>query len=366
VVVGLGDTGVLTAARLARRFDVVGISPKPGLVSGQELGPRLAQTAWWSRYYRIGFDRLKKLDGVRTVHGEVRQVAPERQEVHLVTASGQEVVESFDALVIASGVSNGFWRRGVVQDPASVDADVAGVAESISEAGALAVVGGGATGVSVAYNVARHHPGKAVHLFHSGAEVLPSYHPRVRQRIASELERVGVHRHPEHRAQLPADGAPTALTSGPIAWSTGQEPFSADVALWAVGRVTPHTSFLPAEMLDDQGFVRVDEHLRVPGYLGVFAVGDVAATDPNRSSARNWGFKVVVKNVMAFARGRDKSLKVFEAPQHRWGSVLGMQPDGIIIFSPTGRAFRVPRWLAQPLFFDAITMGVIYGGVRRP
>ncbi len=38
VIAGLGDTGVLTAIRLARRFDVVGISVNPGLVSGQELG----------------------------------------------------------------------------------------------------------------------------------------------------------------------------------------------------------------------------------------------------------------------------------------------------------------------------------------
>jgi hypothetical protein len=34
VIAGLGDTGVLTAIRLARHADVVGISVKPGLVSG--------------------------------------------------------------------------------------------------------------------------------------------------------------------------------------------------------------------------------------------------------------------------------------------------------------------------------------------
>ena len=38
VVAGLGDTGVLIATRLARTCDVVGISTRPALVSGQELG----------------------------------------------------------------------------------------------------------------------------------------------------------------------------------------------------------------------------------------------------------------------------------------------------------------------------------------
>ena len=41
VVAGLGDSGLLTATHLARHVDVVGISTKPALVSGQELGLRL-------------------------------------------------------------------------------------------------------------------------------------------------------------------------------------------------------------------------------------------------------------------------------------------------------------------------------------
>ena len=43
VVAGLGDMGLLTAIRLSRHADVVGISVKPALVSGQELGVRLSR-----------------------------------------------------------------------------------------------------------------------------------------------------------------------------------------------------------------------------------------------------------------------------------------------------------------------------------
>ena len=38
LVAGLGDTGLLTAIHLSSHVDVVGVSTKPGLVSGQELG----------------------------------------------------------------------------------------------------------------------------------------------------------------------------------------------------------------------------------------------------------------------------------------------------------------------------------------
>ena len=59
VVAGLGDSGLLTAIHLARAdVDVVGISSRPGMVSGQELGLRLARPDVWARNYRIGFDRL--------------------------------------------------------------------------------------------------------------------------------------------------------------------------------------------------------------------------------------------------------------------------------------------------------------------
>ena len=59
VIAGLGDVGVLTAIRLSRHADVVGISVKPALVSGQELGVRLSRPHDWARDYWIPFDRFR-------------------------------------------------------------------------------------------------------------------------------------------------------------------------------------------------------------------------------------------------------------------------------------------------------------------
>jgi apoptosis-inducing factor 2 len=66
-IAGLGDVGLLTAVRRARHADLVGISVKPALVSGQELGVRLARPDDWARDYWISFDRFRRLDRVRTV-----------------------------------------------------------------------------------------------------------------------------------------------------------------------------------------------------------------------------------------------------------------------------------------------------------
>ena len=95
------------------------------------------------------------------------------------------------------------------------------------------VIGGGATGVSVADNLARRG-GSDVHLFHSGEQPLPGYHPRARSWIVRRLTDDGVTLHPDHRAVMPPGFAGDRLTTEPIEWSTGQPPFTADVALWAV------------------------------------------------------------------------------------------------------------------------------------
>ncbi|WP_421119701.1 NAD(P)/FAD-dependent oxidoreductase [Aquihabitans daechungensis] len=364
LVAGLGDTGVLVATRLARSCDVVAVSTRPALVSGQELGTRLTSPERWRQTYLVPHRRFRKLDGVRTVHGKITAVDLDTREVHIDTADGAVAVEPYDVLVIATGASNGFWRHDRIEDLAAIDAGLADVSARIDGAATIAIVGGGPTGVSVADNLARRG-GADVHLFHSGDEPLPGYHPRARHWIAGRLRTDGVEVHPGHRASLPDGFVSDELTTGPITWSTGQPTFDADLTMWAVGSVRPHSSFLPPELLDADGFVRVDEHLRVPGRPGVFAVGDVAASDPNRSSARNWGYRVVVANVAAHLSGRDQKLKRFKAPEHRWGSVLGVQDDGMVIVQPDGRRVRVPRWAADRLLMRGFVPHYLYGGLRK-
>jgi apoptosis-inducing factor 2 len=121
-----------------------------------------------------------------------------------------------------------------------------------------------------------------------------------------------------------------------VQWSTGQPPSSADAVLWAIGHVQPNTDWLPTELLDEHGFVRVTPKLRVPDHPGVFAIGDVAATDRLRSSARNRADGLVAHNVRAEFDGRP--LRSFRPPKQRWGSIIGIQADGLEVFAPNGRA----------------------------
>ena len=362
VVAGLGDTGVLTAIRLARHANVVGISAKPALVSGQELGWRLSRPDEWARANWIPFDRFRGLDRVRTVHGTLTELDLASRTVFVERGDGSIQSEQFDVLIISTGVTNGFWRRPHLQSAVEIGADLHTAHDRLATAQSVIVVGGGAAAVSSAANLARTWPDKRVDLYFPGERPLVRHHPRIWGRIRCRLNDFGVVVHAGHRAELPDGFASDQITSEPVRWSTGQPPASADAVLWAIGQVRPNTDWLPTELLDDRGFVRVTAELRVPGHRGVFAVGDVAATDPLRSSARNRADGLLAHNVRAEIAGRQ--LRTYRAPTRRWGSVLGPQPDGLEVFTPNGLAFRFPAWSFDRVLMPWIVGWGIYRGVR--
>jgi NADH dehydrogenase FAD-containing subunit len=225
------------------------------------------------------------------------------------------------------------------------------------------IVGGGAAAVSSAANMATTWPDKRIDLYFPGERALAAYHPGIWKRIRDRLTDLGVGLHPGHRAVISTGFAGDEITSEAVSWSTGQPPAFADAVLWAIGRVQPNTDWLPPELLDEHGFVRVTPDLRVPGHHGVFAVGDVAATDPLRSSARNRGDALVAHNIRAEFAGR--KLRTFRTPGRRWGSLLGIQPNGLEVFFPTGGAFRFPSWSVDRVVMPWIVRWGMYRGVRQ-
>jgi NADH dehydrogenase FAD-containing subunit len=144
VIAGLGDSGVLTAIRLARHAEVVGISAKPALVSGQELGWRVSRPHEWARANWIPFDRFRGLDRVRTVHGTLIGLDLDAGAVLVRHDDGSTSAEKYDALVISTGVSNGFWRKPNLQSADEIGADLREAHDRVVKAASVIIVGGGA------------------------------------------------------------------------------------------------------------------------------------------------------------------------------------------------------------------------------
>ncbi len=202
MIAGLGDTGTLTASHLARHADVVGITVAPGLISGQELGMRLPRPEAWAHEYALPYRRYRALDAATIVHGRITSLDPDAQRLTVARPDGTTLDESYDALVIATGVTNGFWRTTRFRDEEQVSAELADHHRQVRQARSVIVVGGGASAVSAAANIAAHSPDTKVDLDFPGPSPLRTHHPRTWRAVGGRLEHAGVRLHPDHRAVL--------------------------------------------------------------------------------------------------------------------------------------------------------------------
>ena len=362
VIAGLGDTGLLVALGLSRGHEVIGITPRPALVSGQEVGLRVSRPNDWRKSYLMAFSRYRALRDARVCQGLVERL--ELSQHQLVVRRADDTLEtlSYDALILAPGVTNGFWRSAALETREQVERSIDETASALARASSIAVIGGGVTGVSAASNLKETHPSKRVVLVF-GHELLPGYHPRVRAAAHERLVAQAVELKPGHRARVPDGFHGERLTHAPVEFSTGQPALETDVVLWATGAGEPNTGFVPPQLLDERGFLRVDPQLRVLGHENVFAVGDAAATDPNRSSARNGGAQLVAHNVRKLLQGRADELETYRPSPHRWGSIFGVQRDGLRVFAPGGSSFRIsPFWVRNVVFPWIVARG-IYSGI---
>lgn len=365
VIVGMGETGVLTAANLPDSCDVLGISTKPCLISGQEVGTRLIAPQAWAKDYVTEFGQLRRLDRTRIVTARVSRLDPEERMLHLEMPDGTTGTQRYEVLVIATGISNGFWRDNRFAGRDEIQAADRARTRQLKDAKIVAVIGGGPSAASISANLVAAWPDKAVHWFHPGEQPLAGYHPDTVGAVLETIAGLGVIRHADHRAVLPEGRDPGAIGSGQVQWQTGQAPTAADAIVWATGAASPNSDFMPASALDAQGYVRVTESLQLAEWPDIFAIGDVAATDQHRSSARNWAYKVLAHNIAARLAGDDDAMRAYEAPEHRWGSVLGVQRGGLMVYGPQGKPTRFRRWVVRWLLFPLAVRRGIYGGVRR-
>lgn len=368
VVIGLGDAGLLTAMRLPKSYEVIAISSKPCFVSGQEVGNRVAQLDSWKELNKRNFDRFQKMDHVKIIHGLVKSLDLKEQTVTIqsIQEDEQHILESYDALLIATGTTNGFWRNSKLETSQQIEDNLSSQAQKFQSAQTIAVVGGGPTAVSAASNLKIAYPEKSVHLFSSRPMVLAGYADKARTHVQSLLKEQGVELHQNHRAKI--DGVDVhEIGSGEIQWQTPEDAksFSADAILWAVGAIQPNNECLPKELLNDDGFVKVTPQLYHPDFPNVFSVGDICASDPNRSSVRNDGYVIAAKNIDLYLKGKTLKLKSFSAPEYRWGSILGIQPEGMRIYERNGSVVLIKKWLFEKVVFPFIVQKLIYRGVRK-
>lgn len=131
------------------------------------------------------------------------------------------------------------------------------------------IIGGGVVGVELAGEVAFSMPNTQVTLAHNAETLLNGFKEKTQRKSLQQLQKLGV-KVEFNRQYQNQNGRYIDQVSGDVS--------DADLVYEATG-VLPNNSFLQpklAHILNEHGFVKVDENLQVKGEASLYALGDIA------------------------------------------------------------------------------------------
>jgi pyridine nucleotide-disulfide oxidoreductase family protein len=323
VLAGAGHSHALVLRELA-------LAPLAGVevrvVSPQARAPYSGMVpGWLAGHYAfddivVDFPRLCAAAGARWVEGEIDAIDPARRRLRL--ADGEEL--PYDALSLNVGstlrpppTSHALMLplRPLAELRARYESLLARLAEERRDDPLVVTsVGGGAAGFEALLGVLaqlratldRPVLGSWVS---RGTELLPGFSAPARRAALRALRRADV------TVQLGT------------AWCEVKDQGS-DLVLWATGAEAHDwqrdTARRGALAVDEQGFIRIDEHLRSVSHAQIFAAGDCASwASPALPKAGVYAVRMglVLANNLRAALGAPAPLQAFR-PQHRFLALL--------------------------------------------
>ncbi|OLZ72326.1 hypothetical protein AVW11_04300 [Streptomyces amritsarensis] len=258
VVVGAGYAGVTAALRVSRRHRVTLVDPKECFTERIRLHELAAG--------RVGAPvALRDLVAGReidTVKATATSIDPDARTVLL--DSGTTL--TYDRLVYALGSSTDTTGVPGIGEHAYTLEQARELSDRLSRgSGTVTVVGGGATGIELAAELAESAGPWQVRLV-TGSEPGNGLSTAGRTHVRTALERLGVRLHSHTRVQ--------AVHSSGL--STDRGELTGDVVVWAAAFAVPSLAAEAGLRVDERGRALVDTAMRSLSHPDVFVVGDAA------------------------------------------------------------------------------------------
>jgi NADH dehydrogenase FAD-containing subunit len=258
VVVGGGYGGTKVAKALDDLADVTLVDPTDAFVHYVAALRALVDPSWLERIF-LPYERLLK-------HGRFVQESAVAVDGQQVTLGSGERLEP-DYLVLATGSSYPFPAKTDEPDTATAHAKYRDAHRALRDAQRVLIVGAGPTGLELAGEIRAHFPDKHVIIAEAASDILPGpFAPALRDELRDQLDKLGIElRLGVQLCELPAAEPGTAADIA-VATEDG-EKLTADIWFRAFG-VSPQSGYLRgalAEARDANGYLRVNEQLRVDG-----------------------------------------------------------------------------------------------------
>lgn len=319
-IVGGGYGGITAAKALDDVAEVTLVEQKDTFVN-HAAALRAAVDREWAERIFMPYDHL--LGRGRVVHGTVLGVAGTTVQV-----SGHGAIEA-DHLVLATGTAYPFPAKHLDSSVVVAKARIERVRTSLEQAGRVLVTGAGDVGIELVGEITSAFPDIAVTLLETGDEILPGkdYEPGLRRSIAAQLAHRGVEVITGDKlASLPPVD-PGVLSPFRVMTKGGRR-IEADMWFRAYG-ASAATGYL-GEDYDEirryDGTIRVDDHMRVIGHPGVWAIGDITdVRETKRADAARAHADVVAANIRSLIAGEPPTTTYTPPAEH---VVLPLGPDG--------------------------------------
>jgi NADH dehydrogenase FAD-containing subunit len=260
VVIGAGYAGLCAAARAGKSTEVTLIAPEeriPNRIRQHEVAagravpkPRIAEV----------------LRGRRVTHLRARVTELDLAGRKVFTDTGRAL--EYDTLVYALGSRTAWHGVPGAQEHAYPMERAGQLRERLAAAptGRLAVVGGGATGIELAAELAEAYPGWKIQLVSAG-EVGGWFSAKGRAIVLEALARLGVELR-EHSEVSAVDETGLSTAAGRI---------EADLVAWAGSFEVAPLAREAGLAVTETGEAVVDAYLRSVSHPEVYVIGDAAA-----------------------------------------------------------------------------------------
>jgi NADH dehydrogenase FAD-containing subunit len=350
VIIGASFAGAPIAHSLLKdvtTVKVILINPSPTFYFSI-AGPRIMAkpTAFRPEQYLIPIESAFKKypsESFEFVQGRVTAINTEDKSVMV---DGQTSIQ-FDYLVIAAGSTTPSTTRGDIPIPfKQSNADnmatlIKNAQQAISSASQIVIAGAGPIGVELAGEIAEaaRDQGKSVKvtLVSASDRVLPMLKASGSKAAESLLTQKNVTIISSHAV---TDAVLSTNGTWNLSLSNGKQ-LTADLFIPTTG-VVPNSSFIPQQWLDTDGWVKVDQELRVQdgqnAPLRIYAAGDITNNSMRLSFKAAEQAVVVAANIKNDILGSKYKRRVYD----QGDSIMMIVPVGAS--GGTGQLFGMTPW----------------------
>ncbi|KAH6606353.1 hypothetical protein Trco_005506 [Trichoderma cornu-damae] len=246
-------------------------------------------------------------DQFEFVLGTASAMDPAGNAVSVALSSGASRTINYHTLVIATGTSskdNMPWKS--LGSTEQTKQRVRELRDQIGGAKTIVVVGGGQTGSETAgelgFEYSKQGRKEVYFVYSDRLPLAPPVLESVRRQTRAELEKLNVKLVPNTTVtavERSADGD-TVLT---LTSSGGTTKTLTTQAYIPTTGGTPNSSFVPAHLLDGNGFVQQTKSLQAKGYSNIFVLGDVGNLEASKAGVADAQTVHLIKALPVHLRG---------------------------------------------------------------